>query len=236
MFIVEGLKIVKELMLHHTNLLKQVWCTENFLEELRSINSNRTELCQITNKELQQISNLTTPQPAIALVSIPQATNTGIKSLDELTLALDGIRDPGNLGTIIRLADWFGISHIFCSNDCVDCYNPKVVQATMGAIFRVNIEYCELANKLESIDKKQFGIYGATLNGENIYESEIKNKSILIIGNESNGIRNEILDCLSTEVKIPRFSGNESQTESLNAAIATSVLCAEFKRRMHYSK
>jgi TrmH family RNA methyltransferase len=139
---------------------------------------------------------------------------------------MDAIRDPGNLGTIIRLCDWFGVTQLICSLDTVDCYNPKVVQATMGSIARVNIQYCDLS---EYLKKTSAPIYGGVLNGENIYNLKTPKSAILVLGNEANGISDQIVELISSKITIPQF-GDSQKTESLNVATATAILLSEFNR------
>ncbi len=146
-------------------------------------------------------------------------------------VALDGVRDPGNLGTIIRLCDWFGVKNLICSNDTVDCYNSKVVQATMGSIARVNISYVDLEDFLTEND--QMPIMGTFLEGENIYTSELPKDGILILGNEANGISSKIEKLVTQRINIPQY-GNSAETESLNVATATAVVLSEFRRQENY--
>ena len=148
---------------------------------------------------------------------------------DDLVLVLDGVRDPGNLGTILRTADWFGVSKLICSLDCVDVFNHKVVQATMGSIFRVNVFYYDLGTEISKIRKYHplKPVYGATLEGENVYEMALPQDAILVVGSEANGISKKTKELLTKEIKIPRFGS----VESLNVGSATAVLCSEFKRR-----
>ena len=150
-------------------------------------------------------------------------------TLQGLVLALDGVQDPGNLGTIIRLADWFGVSQIICSTDCVDVYNPKVVQATMGAVFRMPVRYVDLPEFL----KKTNGCvtFAADMAGENVYEAELPQNAVLVMGNEGNGISDEVAQLVNRTIHIPSFNTTGKTSESLNVAVATAILCSEFKRR-----
>jgi len=182
---------------------------------------------------LKKISSLTTPNEVLAICAIPENKLNVSELKNKLTLVLDDIRDPGNLGTIIRIADWFGIENIICSLETVDIYNPKVVQATMGSIARVNVFYEDLKTIfLEALTKNNFPIYGTVLNGENIFEKSLTSNGFIVIGNESNGISIELLPLINEKISIPTFSVNETNSvESLNAAIATAIVCTEFKRR-----
>jgi RNA methyltransferase, TrmH family len=215
-FVVEGEKIVAEAIEWAKDAVIKVYCLEQLANEFIS---NGIAIEIITERELKQISSLSTPNKAIAVMR--QITDE-IKST-HFYLALDGIQDPGNLGTIIRLADWFGIHQIICSNDCVDCYNSKVVQASMGSIFRIQMHYVELADFLT---KSDLPIYGALLNGANIYKQPLQRKGILVMGNEGNGIRPELLPLVTQALTIPKFG----EAESLNVGIATAILLSEFSR------
>ncbi len=215
-FVVEGEKIVAEAIEWAKDAVVKVYCLEQLANEFISAG---IAIEIVTERELKQISSLSTPNKAIAVMR--QITDK-IEST-HFYLALDGIQDPGNLGTIIRLADWFGIHQIICSSDCVDCYNPKVVQASMGSIFRIQMHYVELADFLT---KSDLPIYGALLNGENIYTKTLQRKGILVMGNEGNGIRPELLPLVTQALTIPKFG----EAESLNVGIATAILLSEFSR------
>ncbi len=216
LFVAEGIKVIKEL-LNSSIELANLYCTEE-LDEFLSYNP-----AIISDKELSKISNLKTPNKVLGVFKTPHQNSYKDKGL---VLVLDDIKDPGNLGTIIRLCDWFGIEQLVCSNETVDCYNAKVVQATMGSLTRVSIIYEEL---IPFFKKTSLPVYGALLDGENVYESKLSKDAILVIGNESNGISTPIIDIISNKITIPRF-GNLQQTESLNAATATAILLSEFKR------
>ena len=217
LFVAEGFKTINELINSKFSLNQLFTISAEF-----GVDSNKIQ--KLDEKELKKISFLKTPQTALALFEIPKEKPVEDESL---ILALDGIRDPGNLGTIIRLCDWFGIKSLVCSNDSVDCFNPKVVQATMGSLARVNMIYCDLINYIE---KSDLPVYGAFMNCENIYKSETEEKAILVLGNEANGISAEIEALISKKVSIPRF-GEIKKAESLNVATATAILLSEFKRK-----
>jgi len=217
LFFAEGIKVVQELLnsnfeLHH------LYTTDVFF---RGIAADKVTL--ITTDELKKISALTTPQACLALFTIPDekpVPDTG------LIVALDDVRDPGNLGTIIRLCDWFGISHLVCSQQCVDSYNPKVVQATMGSLARVNVVYTDLQQYLA---KTKLPVYGTFMDGSNIYKEAMPQNGIIVMGNEANGISAEIGALATQRIAIPRF-GNLQQTESLNVATAAAIILSEFRR------
>lgn len=219
LFVVEGKKGITEIL--NSDLKLNVLFTT---EDIFASPPQKTFL--ITPAELKKISRLKTAQTAVALFEIPQQKEI---NTDKLIVALDGVRDPGNLGTIIRLCDWFGIDDLVCSGDTVDCYNPKVVQATMGSITRVNVVYCDLLQFLK--ENQSLTTWGTFLEGNNIYNSEISEKGIIILGNESNGISSEMERMVTSKIHIPQF-GTAAKTESLNVATATAIVLSEFKRRM----
>ena len=177
----------------------------------------------ISDSELKKISALTSANDCLAVFKIKEYSSSSNSGLE---LALDNIKDPGNMGTIIRLCDWFGISKIVCTEETVDIYNPKVVQATMGSLARVQVEYTNLTAYLKATDLEIFGTF---MDGENIYKKELPTSGILVMGNEANGISSEIENLITQKIAIPRF-GNLQQTESLNVATATAIFLSEFKR------
>ena len=218
LFVAEGIKTVTELL--HSNLqLHELYTTTL---EIGVSDDLKTE---ITEGELKKISFLTTPNQVLAVFKIPEARPI---DFNNLVLVLDNIRDPGNLGTIIRLCDWYGIKDLVCSQETVDCYNPKVVQATMGSITRVNISYVNLS---ETISNKKLDIFGTFMDGKNVYQTPLAHSGILVLGNEANGISDEIASLVTSRIAIPRF-GDLKQTESLNVATATAIFLSEFKRRL----
>ena len=173
-----------------------------------------------------RISQLTHPSPALAVVRRPAPVDPVIDP-DELVLALDGVRDPGNLGTILRIADWFGIRQVLASPDTVECYNPKAVQATMGAIFRVRVHYCDLPTALPA----GLSVYGTFLEGDNIYQAPLTRGGILVMGSEADGISPEVAAVVDRKLFIPPFPADAHTSESLNVAVATAICCSEFRRR-----
>ena len=183
----------------------------------------------VTDDELRRISFLQHPQQVLALFPLPSVNSLPSSVNSELSLALDGVQDPGNLGTIIRIADWFGISTIICSEDTVDAWNPKVVQATMGSIARVNIIYINLPEFLDSLPT-DFPVYGTFLDGDNIYTQELTREGLIIMGNEGNGISDAVRTKVNRRLLIPDFHQGET-ADSLNVAIATAITCSEFRRR-----
>jgi TrmH family RNA methyltransferase len=185
---------------------------------------------ELTPAEIKKISLFKTPAAAIALVEQPQYTMELPSLIGELVLALDGIQDPGNLGTIIRIADWFGIRHIVCSPNTADCYNPKVVQATMGAIFRVRLHYTDLPAFLHEA-ARHVPVYGTTLAGENIYTQSLRQEAVLVMGSEGHGFSPETAAALTARLHIPSYPPHSAGSESLNVAASAAIACAEFRRR-----
>ena len=183
----------------------------------------------ISEKEMERISQLKSANSVLAVVELPKHKLALANPTKNLVLCLDRIQNPGNLGTIIRLADWFGISDIICSEDTADCFNPKVVQATMGAILRVRVHYTNLAAWLSS--HKGTNIYGTFLEGENIYNAQLEKSGVIVMGNEGQGISAEVAKCVSHKLLIPPYPADRCGSESLNVAVATAVICSEFRRR-----
>ncbi|WP_396199189.1 TrmH family RNA methyltransferase [Flavobacterium sp.] len=216
LFIAEGKKVIQEL------LDAQFSLAYLFVTKSDLFDTNPTATL-ISDSELKKISALTTANDCLAVFEIKETT---FKPTSDLELALDDIKDPGNMGTIIRLCDWFGISKIVCTEETVDIYNPKVVQATMGSLARVQVEYTNLVAYLKATDLEIFGTF---MDGKNIYKSNLPSNGILVMGNEANGISSEIENLITQKISIPRF-GNLQQTESLNVATATAIFLSEFKR------
>lgn len=229
LFVAEGPKVVGDLLPYftcHLIVAENSWITAH--PEARA-----NEIIVATNDELRKASFLKNPQEVLALFELPTYPMPYDIAKEELCLALDDIQDPGNLGTIIRVADWFGIRHIFCSTGTADAYSPKTVQATMGAIARVKVHYVDLTEYLNNIRKAipQVPIYGTFLEGSNIYKEPLSPHGIIIMGNEGNGISQTIQERITHKLFIPNYPENSTTSESLNVAIATAITCAEFRRR-----
>lgn len=229
LFVAEGPKVVGDLLPYFTCRLivaESTWITQH--PEVRA-----TEIIEVTREELRKASFLKTPQEILALFELPAYPTPFDIATNELCLALDDVQDPGNLGTIIRVADWFGIRHIFCSIGTTDAYSPKTVQASMGAISRVQMHYVKLSDFIHEIRTKSpsLPIYGTFLEGKNIYKESLTRNGIIIMGNEGNGISEEIHKMVSHKLFIPNFPEGSTTSESLNVAIATAITCAEFRRR-----
>ena len=186
---------------------------------------------RVSSKAMERISSLRTPTDLLALGRMPhnKLPQTGS---DELVLALDAVQDPGNLGTIIRVADWYGILHVVCSLDSADCYNPKVVQASMGALLRVEVSYVGLAEWLGSARKSGVELYGTALEGENIYSATLARSGVIVMGNEGHGISSSTSALITRRLFVPPFPIGRQGSESLNVGVATAVVCNEFRRRM----
>ncbi len=224
-FVAEGSKLISDLMLHLPCQLLVI--AENMHDKLPNMKADETIIA--TRSEIKKASHLSTPPDAIAIFYQAQHDYSQIDLTNKLSLVLDGVQDPGNLGTIIRIASWFGIENIFCSHDSVDVYNTKTVQATMGALSSVNIHYTNIIDLIAQYNN--LPVYGTFLNGENIYSTTLSSTGFIIMGNEGKGIRNQIEQLITHRIYIPNFSTNSSTSESLNVAVATAVVCSEFRRR-----
>ena len=209
LFIAEGEKIVNELI-NSGWIVEKIFYKDDIGDELMS-----------------RISRLSSPSPVLAVVKQPLISEPLSPVKGKRYLALDSVKDPGNMGTIIRIADWYGIEGIFCSEDCVDIYNPKVVQSSMGSIFRMKIKYTSLVKLIEE-SRNLTDVYGTFLNGDNIYEISFPESAIIIMGSESFGISSDVGNLTDKRISIPTF--NKKGAESLNVAIATAIVCSEFRR------
>ncbi len=231
LFIAEGIKTVTEIIEFAPSSLEEIFATHEFIEAnkaiLRRLNLKYSE---VSETELGKISLQATPNKVLAICRYFEEPKMTFDFDTHFSFYLDDVRDPGNLGTIIRLADWFGVSTVFCSLSSCDFYNPKVIQSTMGAFMRVNVVYVELADLLEIHAIKN--VYGAVLNGKNIYKEKLHN-GLIVIGNEANGISEANLKRINKSLTIPANQNNG--TESLNAAMATSIIASEFFRQLKQS-
>ncbi len=228
-FVAEGPKVVEDLM--------EVMRPKRLIATNEWINNKQTdgiEIDIVTEEELARLSFLQNPQQVLAVFPIlsnnqPEDYTKELKG--KLTLALDSVQDPGNLGTIIRIADWFGIETIICSHETADVYNPKVVQATMGSIARVKVIYTDLQKTLKHLSES-LPIYGTFLNGDNIYKSNLSNDGVIVMGNEGRGISKEVAKVITNRILIPNYPEGRKCADSLNVAIATAITCAEFRKRV----
>ena len=227
LFVAEGPKVVGD-------LLRAGYVPHSIFSTNPSTFNVQCSTFNVTDDELRRISFLQHPQDVLAVFYIPESSLTShLSSLtSHLSLALDGVQDPGNVGTIIRIADWFGITNIYCSPDTADVYNPKVVQATMGSLAHVNITYCDLVTLLREANVP---VYGTLLDGQDIYQQPLSDKGIIVMGNEGNGISTEVRQLVTHKLLIPNFNKNCETAESLNVAIATAITFSEFKRRQRHT-
>ena len=224
-FVAEGHKVVDDLLaLQPADL---VVATQEWLHGKHF--GAETEVIEVSEEELKKVSFLQHPQQVLAVFKQASAQQYNLDT-NELSLALDGVQDPGNLGTIIRIADWFGITHIYCSEDTADVYNPKVVQATMGSIARVKVEYGDLLGLVESLPA-DVPVYGTLLDGDNIYQQPLENRGLIVMGNEGKGISPALARKVNHKLLIPNFPEGRPTADSLNVAIATAITCSEFRRR-----
>ena len=229
LFVAEGPKVVGDLLRRYQP--KAIYATEEWMTAHAPEIADRHLLTSITQDELRRVSFLQHPQQVLALFPIPEETFCDTIDIDKqtLALALDGVQDPGNLGTIIRIADWFGIDTIYCSEDTADAYNPKTVQATMGSIARVHIIYTDLPAFLGTLPA-DYPVYGTLLDGEDIYQQPLTAAGVIVMGNEGNGISAPVRKLINHRLLIPCFHQGDT-AESLNVAIATAITCSEFRRR-----
>lgn len=225
-FLAEGPKLVGDLLGHFP--CRFLAATPSWFQEHPGIDAS--ELVEVSQEDLSRASLLKTPQQVLAIFEQPQYTLDPEAVRSSLCLALDDVQDPGNLGTIIRLADWFGIEHIFCSAGTADVYNPKTVQATMGALARVKVHYCSLPQLIESL--ADIPVYGTFLSGNIIYAESLSAHGLIVMGNEGKGVSPEVEKLINKKLYIPNYPQERETSESLNVAIATAVVCSEFRRRL----
>ena len=225
LYIVEGKKIVQEI-LDSTDDWVELYATKSWLEQYPEY-ASLENVFEITDKDLAQVSSFKTPNDVMILLKQKVKVDFLEVYSTDIVLALDGIKDPGNMGTIIRLADWFGVGHILCTLDSVDQYNPKVVQSAMGSISRVNIHYGDLVHMLTQLELHE--IYACDLNGESIYDASFKEKAILLMGSESHGISKEVSSIVNNKITIPSYSNTE--IDSLNVASAAAISLTLFRSK-----
>ena len=235
LFVAEGPKVVGDLMAVYTPTI--VVAVDEWLRANGCIPKMGTEVYEVSNEELRKISFLQHPQQVMAVFRMPSPTTqpssspTLLPAPSQLSLLLDGVQDPGNMGTIIRIADWFGIEDIYCSPDTADAWNPKVIQATMGSIARVRIHYCDITTLLDALPDG-FPIYGTLLDGDNINEAPLLNHGIIVMGNEGNGISPAIRKRVTHRIRIPNYPEGRPTADSLNVAIATAITCFAIRRAL----
>lgn len=224
-FLAEGNKLVSDL----SNFFncKILVATQQWMDTNRDIIAD--EKIYVEKDELSRASLLKTPQDVLAVFEIPSYTLSTDCPQNELCLALDDVQDPGNLGTIIRIADWFGIKNIYCSHGTADAFSPKTVQATMGALARVKLHYCNIKELISSLN--DVPVFGTFLDGENIYNNTLSSNGLIVMGNEGNGISKEVSELINRRILIPNYPQGNETTDSLNVAVATAIVCSEFRRR-----
>ncbi len=235
LFILEGEKVVRDALVQNDdNFIKieEVHATDDWIRGLPELPEQTGSIVhEALPEDLEALSSMVTSPGVIALAHIHETEfNTSLLK-EEYTLVLDSIRDPGNLGTIIRTADWFGIQHIICSPDCVDVYNPKVVQASMGAILRTRVYYEALVDIISDLKRMRIRIFGSSLAGGNLFDAYIKKPAAIIFGNESKGVSREVLECVDEKILIPGAREDNTGSESLNVASSVAIICAELQRR-----
>ena len=227
LFLAEGKKIVLDFI--NSGLIPKTIIIDKKISEF-DIYKNSSELIHAQSSEISKISNLKTPADVLAVFEIKNETPEIQKISNNLVLFCDDIQNPGNFGTIIRTANWFGIKNILCTNETVDVYNPKVIQSTMGAISGIHVFYIDPDEIFPDL-KKNLTIYGTFLTGKNLYETELSSKGVIVIGNEGNGISKKVKKYIDVKINIPSFAINNKSVESLNASVAAAIVCAEFRRR-----
>ena len=235
LFLAEGNKLIRDLLVcgsitsENTDLL---CCTSDWLEINRKIIRLDPALIVETDpEELKKVTTLVTPPDVIAVLSKPECRFSTDLLREDIVLVFESIRDPGNLGTIIRTADWFGIKALICSPDSVDTYNSKVIQASMGAIMRVGVHYMEMDELFEMASRFKIPVYGTTMDGEDLYDTPVKIPSLMVFGNESKGISDHLKTSFKQQIRIPDFPLKQAGTESLNIASSVAVVCSEIRRR-----
>jgi RNA methyltransferase, TrmH family len=233
MYVIEGDKLIKEFLIAEVPV-KMLFAKPEFIRSLTAdMRKHAEEIEDASYEELKAISTLKTPHNAVAIVPMTRSEMNTESVLSRLCVALDFVQDPGNLGTIIRAAAWFGIRNIICSSECVDVYNPKVIQASMGAILHVSVHYADLKKLLIEANESNIPVFGTMLEGESIYLHSLNNKGIILLGNESRGISGELIPYISDRIMIPRFTTSTAGIESLNVSMAASVIFSEFLRRTY---
>lgn len=227
LFVAEGTKLVNDLAAAGASI-ECLLASPHWLRENKVI---CREVIECDADEMKKASFLKTPTDVLALVGIPLAPTSIYPEKNKLVLALDDVQDPGNMGTIIRLADWFGIDTLVCSVGTVDCYNPKVVQASMGAIARVHVHYLNLSAYLAEAVNSGIAVYGTFLEGNPIYSQKLSDDGIVVLGNEGKGISSQVAAWVNEKLLIPDFSVGNTKPESLNVSVAAAIVCSEFRRR-----
>jgi TrmH family RNA methyltransferase len=233
LFLVEGDKNVSEVLASNF-FVEKLLATNTFLTNNIVLTNHLKQVIEVSQSEINQASLLKNPQNSIAICAIPEIKELPDNFDSELCIYLEDIQDPGNLGTIIRICDWFGINQLFCSPKTADFYNPKVIQASMGSFCRVEIWHTPFEPIVQLAKKSGIPIFGAFLEGNNIFEQNLPKQALLVMGNEGNGISSDIEREIEQKIRIPEFSQNPVFAESLNVSVATAIICAEFKRQSYF--
>ena len=231
LFVIEGDKLVREFLAARFPVRMLIAKPEFLSSLLPEMIQNINEIEAVSYEELKQMSTLKTPHNALAIVQIPESEMIVSEIIKQFCVALDFVQDPGNMGTIIRAAGWFGIKNMVCSIDCVDVYNPKVIQASMGALLHVNVFYADLKTLFTNAIKNSVPVYGTMLDGKSIYDHKLDNKGIILLGNESKGISDELIPFITEKIRIPKYSNAKEGIDSLNVGMAASVVFSEFLRK-----
>ncbi len=228
LFLAEGVKILRDILPYFE--AEFVCATDEAFDEIQSLTKTHVE--KASSAEMEKMTQLQSAPKALALLRMPERIIDFSSISKSLILALDGVQDPGNVGTILRIADWFGIKTVLCSQQTADIYNPKTIQATMGAIARVSVSYVDLPSTLQTLKKQyKMPIYGTFLDGKNMYETELTSNGVIVMGNEGNGVTPEIDKMSDHRLYIPNYPVGSPTSESLNVSVATAIVCAEFRRR-----
>lgn len=230
LFLVEGDKNVQE-VLNSVYIVEQLFATKDYLKENQKLTDKANFVAEVEQSEIKKASLLQNPQRSLAICRLPKQSDLPKTLNNNLSVFLDEIQDPGNLGTIIRICDWFSIEYLFCSPNTADMFNPKVIQASMGSFSRVKVVRTEFAEVLQLARNTSTPIFGAFLEGQNIYQEELPERALLVVGNEGNGIGEEIATSIDKKIKIPEFKSGSVGAESLNVSVATAIICSEFKRQ-----
>lgn len=231
LFVIEGDKVVREYLLAGNRVALLAAKPEWLEGESREVKAMADEIVTVSYDDLRQVSSLKTPHNVLAVAAMRKAIFSDEMLAGRLTMALEYVQDPGNLGTIIRIAAWFGIGNIICSPDCVDVYNPKVIQASMGAFMHVGMHYLPLDDFLKRANKSGLPVFGATIDGNPIYEHSLGSEGIILLGNESRGISEGLLEYVTECITVPGPEKPAAGIESLNVSMAAAIICSEFKRR-----
>ena len=228
-FVAEGEKLVFDL-LKTALVLEELYVTDEGMAALEGSSVEKMAV-RLSGKEMERISSFKNPSTVLALFCIPAVAKITSKTFRGVNLVLDGVQDPGNLGTIVRTADWFGISGVFCSIACADLYNPKCVQATMGALARVKVHYVDLVHFLGEAAENKIPVYGTFMEGENLFKTDLAQDALVVMGSEGKGISSELIPFLTKKISIPSYPEGNRELESLNVGISSALVCAEFRRR-----